>query len=261
MLDMLCELRERVRQKRPLVHYIPNLVTGQFVADALLALGAIPVMALTPEDGAALNADVLVINLGTLDSAKTTTCLKLVEQAQARHQAWVLDPVGVASFPARRRLAQQLLKLAPTTIIRGNASEIAALAGQTSHAKGVESDLNIHHQSNLAHQAAQHWQTVIACTGKTDVISNGIQTLQVHNGHAWLAHISGAGCVASALVGAACAIHESPLEAATVALIWLGVAAEQAAKHAAGLGSFRVALLDHLFHQQTHDLEQHARWS
>lgn len=51
-----------------------------------------------------------------------------MQQAVALGKPWVLDPVGCGATPWRTHACVELLKCKPT-VIRGNGSEILALAG------------------------------------------------------------------------------------------------------------------------------------
>ena len=64
MSNLLSELRER----RPLVHCMTNIVVANFQANGLLALGASPVMADAYEEAEemAASASCTVLNIGTL---------------------------------------------------------------------------------------------------------------------------------------------------------------------------------------------------
>ena len=136
-------LLEAVRREAPLVHSITNLVVMQTTANALLALGASPVMAHAAEEMADITglASALVLNIGTLSPPWVASMHLALQTANARSIPVVIDPVGAGASPYRTRAALELLEASKGAILRGNASEIAALAGFSGTTKGVDSTL------------------------------------------------------------------------------------------------------------------------
>ena len=132
---------EEVRRQAPLVHNITNYVVMNTTANALLAVGASPVMAHAPEEVEDMVdiASALVINIGTLSEPWIESMLKAAKRAQKKGIPIVYDPVGAGATPYRTRTIHELIQAAAPSILRGNASEIMALAGDAAKTKGVDS--------------------------------------------------------------------------------------------------------------------------
>jgi len=239
---------QALRERAPLVHNITNFVAMEVVANCLLALGASPAMVHAEEeveDFVAI-ASALVVNIGTLSPPWVAAMERAAVRAVAQGKPWVLDPVGCGATPYRTRTAAHLATLKPS-VIRGNASEILALAGTTSApTKGVDSS----HEASEAFAAgsalAQELGTVVAITGAVDHITDGERLLRVANGDPAMTRVTALGCAASAIVGAFLVVERDPLHAAASALAAFGLAGERAAAGAAGPGSLRVRIVDQL---------------
>ncbi|MEJ2208953.1 MAG: hydroxyethylthiazole kinase [Anaerolineae bacterium] len=250
----------RLREQRPLIHHITNQVVMNDTANLTLHLGALPVMAHAVEEVAEMvdQAGALVLNIGTLTATLVEAMRLAGRRANERGIPIVLDPVGAGATSFRTQSALALLEELRIAVVRGNAGEIAALAGQEGLVRGVDSIAGAGQARALAGQVARRWDTVVAVTGARDVISDGQRLLGVDNGHPWLTTVTGTGCMATTAVAAFCAIEPDPLLAATVALACYGLAAERAAggigiarslsPAAFGPASFRVALLDSVYH-------------
>lgn len=238
-----------VREKSPLVHSITNYVVMNNTANALLAVGASPIMAHAHSEMQDMVSIVgsLVINIGTLDEYWVKSMHLAIDQANTLRKPWVLDPVGAGATPYRNEVLDHILSLRPA-VIRGNASEILALARKHSSAtKGVDST----HQSMEAVQAAQtlnhHVGSVVCISGATDIIVDKDRIVKLNNGHAMMTRVTGMGCTATALIGAFVAVQPKELLEATVsAMALLGIVGELAAETVKGPGSLQVTLLDQL---------------
>lgn len=247
MTDFVAEGVDRVRRDAPLVHNVTNLVAMTLSANVLIAVGASPIMSAAPEEAADLAAlsGALVINIGTLARDWIEGAHAAVGGARRAGRPWILDPVGVGATTFRREAARALVGQAPR-IIRGNASEILALAEGSAGGKGVDSTAGTDAAADAAQRLAVATRAVVAVTGAVDLITDGQRTLRVANGHPLLTRTTASGCAATALIGAWAAVLPDPLEAAAGALAAYGVAAELAAPRVAGCGSFVAALLDAL---------------
>ncbi len=237
----------RIRQNHPLVHNITNFVVMNFTANALLALGASPVMAHAPEEVEEMVelAGALVVNIGTLSSAWVESMLKAAKAAD-RSVPVVLDPVGAGATKFRTDSARRILDSAHVAVVRGNASEILALAGSRGTTKGVDSVLGSGEAKQAAFELAKKYATVVAVTGAEDFVTNGYREVHIGNGHPLMGRITGTGCAASSITGAFCAVSKDPLAAAIGALVAFGIAGELAAQSNPGPGSFQPLLLDAL---------------
>lgn len=238
-----------VREKSPLVQNITNYVVMNNTANALLAVGASPIMAHAHNEMKDMVSIVgaLVINIGTLDEYWVKSMQLAAAQAHEKNKPWVLDPVGAGATPYRNQVLKDLLQLRPT-VIRGNASEIIALANtQAAGTKGVDST----HQSTEAVDAAnylcQHVGSVVCISGATDIIISNEKTIMLSNGHSMMTRVTGMGCTATALTGAFVAVNKNALEATASAMALMGVTGELAAERSAGPGSLQMNFLDILY--------------
>lgn len=247
MTDFVAQGVDRVRAASPLVHNVTNLVAMTFSANVLIAAGASPIMAQAPEETGELAAmaGALVVNMGTLTRAWIEGARPAIEGARQAGRPWVLDPVGVGATVFRRETAADLLSRRPR-IIRGNPSEILALAGGGSAGKGVDSTHGADAAAAAATTLATRQGAVVAVTGAVDLVTDGRRTLRIDNGHPLLTRTTASGCALTALIGAWAAVLDDPLEATAGALAAYGIAAEQAAEAAHGCGSFVPAFLDAL---------------
>jgi hydroxyethylthiazole kinase len=254
----------RIRTQRPLVHQVTNFVVMNETANATLALGALPVMAHAREEVAemAAAAGALVLNIGTLTVEWVESMIIAGTAAVAAGVPVILDPVGAGATSLRTRSAQRILAEVGVSIVRGNAAEIAVLAGRDAAIRGVESVGDELDVAELATAAAAALGCTVAVTGPVDAVSDGHDTLRVANGDRMLASVTGTGCIASALTGCFAAVNrDQPLRAATEALVALGVAGEDAAQQSRGPGSFHVALYDALYALSPTTIDARARVS
>lgn len=245
MTDLGAVLTE-VRRQRPLVHCLTAAVTMNFVADALLAAGARPMMTETLGEAPTLVtlADSVLVNLGTLSVDGTAGIPATARIASERRTPWVLDPVAVGAAPVRTPLARGLLDLGPS-IVKGNASEVLALTGTGTGGSGPDSTDPVAAAEDGARTAAREHGTVVAVTGARDLITDGTRVDTLARGHHWLTRVTGTGCAVGALMAACLAVCD-PWTAARTALAWMTISAETAAERSHGPGSFKIALLDEL---------------
>ncbi len=245
------QLLRRLRSERPLVHNITNTVVTNFTANGLLALGASPVMAYAREEVAdmARVSGALVLNLGTLTAELVEACAIAGQAANEAGVPVLLDPVGAGATPYRTESALRLLREVRIDLVRGNAAEIAHLVGEIREIKGVDAGGQAGGAAvDLAMRAAAKLGTVVAVTGREDVIADGSAGYVVTGGDALLERVTGAGCLLTSVMGAFRAVERDRLRAGAAALALYGAAAEAAAAAAGGRGpgSFQIAFLDAL---------------
>ena len=188
------EQMEAVRERQPLIQCLTNHVTTGFVANALLAVGAAPAMvdsAGESEIFAREAADGVLVNLGTPHPAQCDG-IRAIDYGADTMPPWVLDPVAVGSLPVRTALAQELLSHSPT-VIRGNASEIVALAGFGRGGRGVDSTLGTDEAATAARDLAARTHGAVAVSGPVDLIADASSTVRVANGDPMFTEITGAG--------------------------------------------------------------------
>lgn len=243
--DGVADVLAAVREREPLVHCITNIVVANFTANALLAAGAAPAMVDAPEESGILAgvAGALLINLGTITSAQRDGMTAAVDGASAAGTPWVLDPVAIGALPLRTSVAAQLATRRPA-IIRGNASEIAALTGGAG-GRGVDSTAAPDEVAEEARDVAIKFATVAAVSGARDLLTDGTRTVRVESGNESLAKVTGVGCALGALMGACAAVTDDRLLAAVAATALVCVAGDSAPR-IDGLGTFAVGLMDAL---------------
>lgn len=250
-----------IREKKPLVHNITNLVVMNFTANALLATGASPVMshALNEVDEMVTLADSLVLNIGTLSDDWVASMLKAGKKAAELNIPVVLDPVGSGATVFRTDSAKKLAENINIHVIRGNPSEILSLRHQNSKTKGVDSLHSVDDAFETARVLAGELKTTLAVTGPTDLVTDGRRSVLVTNGHPLMGYITGSGCVATAIIASFLSVDSCALSAAATALSFFGLAGEIAAKDSAGPGTFKVRLIDALYNITPELLEKSAR--
>lgn len=226
----------RVAETRPRVQCLTNTVAQNITANMLLAFGATPSMAIHVDEVAAMaeGAGAILINIGTINAESELAIPKLLEVARDRGKPLVFDPVFVELSPLRRHIAREVLRL-PNLVVRGNATEMTALAFDLAAAEGVTR----------------------VTTGKVDRIESGAARFSVAHGHKLMTKVTGVGCAAGALIAACCAVEADPAVAAAAALTAYGIAGEIAAERARGPGSFAVELVDALAGIDEATLAQH----
>ncbi|NOY81312.1 MAG: hydroxyethylthiazole kinase [Kiritimatiellaeota bacterium] len=255
----------RVHQRSPLVHNVTNFVAMNSSANILLALGASPVMAHAPQEVAAMVglADALVLNIGTLDAAWIESMLLAGLAANAKGIPVVLDPVGAGATRYRTETARRILDRVRIAVLRGNVSELLAVAGAAVRTRGVDSAIGVAESATLSLvAAARDLRCVIAASGETDLLTDGERTVQIRNGHRIMPRITALGCGLSAVTGAFCAVAgeiASVLDAAVAAFGYYGVCGERAAARSAGPGTFFPAFLDELYAVTPRELARSVR--
>ncbi len=250
-----------MRATAPLVHNITNYVAMNVMANVLLAVGASPAMAhaRAEMDEFAGFSQALSVNIGTLDPDWVGAMELAARAMNAAGKPWVLDPVAVGATALRRDAGARLLALGPT-IIRGNASEIMALAGAGASGRGADSGDAVERAEGAARDLARQGDCVVAVTGPVDFITDGTAGWRVANGDAMMPLITALGCSLSGVV-AAFAVDQPPLEAAVAALAFYGLAGEIAAQTSQGPGTFQPAFLDALHNMTPERLNDGARIS
>jgi hydroxyethylthiazole kinase len=243
-----------VREKRPLIQCVTNFVSMDLVANALHALGASPAMSSAPEEAEefAARADAIVCNIGTLSRDRVESLEAVAAAAQRNRKPWVLDPVGVGATGFRNRTALDLLRHKPA-IIRGNASEIMALAklagvaGPDATPRGVDAAHDADAAISAAIALAIARDCVVIATGRVDVVTDGARVVRIASGSPVMARVTAMGCALSATAAAFLAVTDDRLAAGVAAAAVFGVAGQLAGAEGVGPGAFRVDFLDRLY--------------
>ncbi|OOF43852.1 hydroxyethylthiazole kinase [Rodentibacter trehalosifermentans] len=253
----------KIREQNPLIHNITNIVAANFSANGLLALGASPIMSDSLEEMVEMPnlSQALVINIGTLNGKEQKSMLLAGKTANEKGIPVVLDPVGVGATSYRRETIRQLLSEIKFTLIRGNAGEIATIAGEVWEAKGVDAGKGNVDLKSVAQRVAKEYGCVVLISGEVDVISDGTQTATVHNGSPLFPKVTASGCLFSAICGAFLAVDSGDHFAATLeACVAYTVAGEIAAEGlTTQVGQFQIRLLDELSALNVEKIAQKGR--
>jgi hydroxyethylthiazole kinase len=255
-----------LRDAHPLVQMITNFVSMDMAANVLLAAGAAPAMVFAPEESPDFvrKASALVVNTGTLSAAGAQAMEVATTAARTHGVPWVLDPVGAGATRFRDDTITRLLRHRPT-VIRGNASEIIAvarLAGLTQDAgapRGVDSAHETWQVEGLATTLARHGACIVAATGAIDIVTDGHTLIRLANGSPLMTKVTALGCALTGYVGAFVGLGGDPFEATVSALAAYAVAGDIAAEQATGPATFRMAFIDALYGLHASDVQQRLR--
>ncbi|MBM4271867.1 MAG: hydroxyethylthiazole kinase [Deltaproteobacteria bacterium] len=252
---------KEIREKSPVIHNITNYVVMNNSANALLSLGASPVMAHAEEEVEDMVsiAGALVINIGTLSPHWIRAMLLAAYRARNLNIPIILDPVGAGATAYRTSTARELLQEVPPAIIRGNASEIMAILEEDAKTKGVDSLASSHTAVDAARQLNKNYGCTVCISGETDYIIYGDDITKIMNGHPMMARVTGMGCIATALCGAFAAVNHAFAEAAAQAMAVMGIAGEIAVEKSPGPGSLQVHFLDALHRLSEQDIEHYLK--
>ncbi|KGR75275.1 hydroxyethylthiazole kinase [Ureibacillus sinduriensis] len=219
----------KINQTKPLVHCITNYVVANFTANGLLAIGASPVMADEAEDAAAMVAiaNALLLNIGTVNARTHDAMLVAGRKANECEVPVVLDPVGVGATPYRKSVVMQLLEQVSIDVLRCNEGELASIHGVTWESRGVDSGNGEMDTIAAAKEVARKYECIVVVTGATDIVTDGQEIMQVQGGNIHATHITGTGCLLSAICAAVLACSEKPLQNLASALKEYKIASEQ----------------------------------
>ncbi len=254
---------ENLRKKNPLVHNITNYVVMHTVANSLLAAGASPIMAHALEEIEEITslASALSLNIGTLSPAWVASMEKSIEVASQKHIPIVLDPVGAGASRLRTDVSLHLLSLIPTPVIRGNASEIMALAGYKSTTKGVDSTAQANAATGAAKELAGKYSATVCISGAEDIILDKTYLVRLSGGSAIMPRVTGMGCTASALVAACLPLvnKADTILAVASAMGLMSTAGAIAETKCQGPGTFLVHFIDALANSTEQDMTKHIK--
>jgi len=240
---------EKVRSSKPLVHHITNWVTIYDCANVTRCVGALPVMAHAKEEAGDMTgiSNALVLNIGTLTPSLVKSMIISARKANDKGIPIVLDAVGAGATKFRTDKALEILESVRIDIIKGNAGEIATLAGAKAEVRGVESAGVEGDKNDIAKALARRYKATVVMTGREDIVSDGRSVYVVSNGHPMMGAIVGTGCMAASVIAAFAAVEKDRAKAAAFALACLGIAGELAARTAKGPGSFKEHFYDELY--------------
>lgn len=250
-----------IRATAPLIHNITNYVAMEFSANALLAVGASPLMSSEPDEMKEIVslASATVVNIGCLEKRQIEAMRIAAEAAMGLGKPWVLDPVGAGASELRTRTAMELLERFRPSVVRGNASEIMVLAGAPALPHGVDSSEESRRAVEHARKLAKEFATIVSVSGETDYITDGEELVSICNGSPLMPSVTAMGCTASALTAAFLAVDKDALSAASCAMALMGVAGEKAAAESDGPGSLRSRFIDTLYNLKPEEAEKLIR--
>jgi len=264
---------DNVRKNAPLVHNITNYVTVNDVANMLLASGGSPIMSDEPDDVVDITSICggLNINIGTLNKRSIEAMYLAGARANELGHAVLLDPVGAGASKLRTDTATGLMEKVKFDVIRGNISEIKALALGSETTRGVDADVAdavtdewLDSAAEFAKSLAQKTGSIIAITGAIDLVADNITCYVIRNGRPEMGRITGTGCQLSALITAFIVANpDSRLEAAAAAVSAMGLAGEIGWEHMKpedGNSTYRNRIIDAMFHMTGEVLDEGARF-
>jgi hydroxyethylthiazole kinase len=244
---------ENIRAKTPLIHHITNYVTVNDCANVTLAIGASPIMTSNVdeiEDILKISSS-LVVNIGTMDKIDAFRFAPKV--ANELNKPVILDPVGAGASKKRNELLEHMLKYSKFTVIKGNLSEIMSISGIATNTKGVDvsdedKNAKIDEVVQIAINTAKKYDTIIAITGKEDIVADKNNAYIIKNGVDFLSKITGTGCMNASLIGSFIGANQDKLLSTVIAISTMGIAGEIAYSKTKNIGSasFRIALIDEI---------------
>ncbi len=269
---MLSKMIENVRKNVPLVHNITNYVTVNDVANVLLACGGSPIMSDEPEDVKDITSICggLNINIGTLNKTSIEAMFIAGEKSKELGHIVLLDPVGAGASKLRTETAREIMEEIKPHIIRGNISEIKALAVGSETTKGVDANVedavteeNLEKSVAFIKAFAKEKQAVIAVTGAIDLVTDGDRCFVIRNGRKEMGEITGTGCQLSGMMTAfAVANRDELLESAAAAVCTMGLAGERAwarMEECDGNSTYRNKIIDEIYNMTGEILEQGSK--
>ena len=251
----IIEAVNKVKAANPMAGSITNSDTINFVANAQLAVGGSAAMVYLPDEGEfiATAGGATYINVGTLTPIYEETLPRTAKALFEAKKPWVLDPVAIGIGGLRTKLLLGFKEYKPS-VIRGNASEVIALAGlwgleggtDQSAVRGVDSTDTVNAAREAAVALAKYTGGAVAVSGKTDLVTDGETVVYSYGGSHFMEKITGSGCSLGG-VAAVYATAASPFIAALTATAVYNLAGKRAELRACAPGSFQTAFLDELY--------------
>lgn len=258
MLNKIADVLKDVRKQTPLVQAITNYVTINDCANVLLSFGASPAMCEAKDEVEEFVGliSALYINIGTLTREQEEASILAVKKAKELNKPVVLDPVACGAISRKMDIVKRLLECGNISVIKGNMGEIKFLAGCSGKVRGVDSIDDGQGAVEACMSLAKEYNTVVAATGKTDIITDGKRTCLIDNGTPTLTLVTGAGCMAGALTAAAAGVSNDRFISSAAAILAMGLAGEMAERSIEKVlpGTFRVKLFDYIYSMTEDDI-------
>ena len=254
LINNLLQIKHNVKIKKPLIHYITNPISINDCANVILAIGAKPIMAEHPLEVSEITSasNALGVNLGNITDVRMESMLISGRTAFKERMPQVIDLVGVGCSKLRFNYAKKFISQCHPDVIKGNLSEIKAICGIESNAKGIDAgecdkitDDNFDKNIEIVKKLSLRTNSVIAATGAVDVVTNGCETYLIKNGCEMLSMVTGTGCMVTALI--ASYISSLDIFAGTILAVSLMGICGELSQHVTGIGSFKTDLIDNLF--------------
>lgn len=271
---MINKMLKNLREKSALIHCITNYVTVNDCANILIACGASPIMSDEKEEVEDITTICigLNINIGTLNKETIESMIIAGKKANELSHPVTFDPVGVGASKLRNNTAERLLKEVQFAVIRGNISEIKALALGSGSTKGVDANIadivteeNLDEVISFAKDFSKRTKSIIAISGAIDVVCDENKAYVIRNGHKMMANITGSGCMLTTMIAAfVSANKDNYLEATAASVCTMGIAGEKAyeimIKNDSGNSSYRNYLIDEIYKLTEETLEGEAKY-
>ncbi|WP_129598094.1 hydroxyethylthiazole kinase [Anaerophilus nitritogenes] len=260
-IELICD----IRKKTPLIHNITNYVTVNDCANAILAIGASPIMA---DDASEVEeivsiASALVINIGTLNERTIESMIIAGKKANKLHIPVIVDPVGAGASSLRNKTTREILSQVKIDVLRGNLSEISFVAGLSVSTKGVDTakEDQKNDATDIAKIVADKLSCVVGITGEVDTISDGVRVAKIANGNKLMTQVTGTGCMTSAIVGSFCGITTDYYTATVTGITAMGISGDIAFEKtgAVGTGSFHIGIIDALSNMNSDCFSERAK--
>jgi hydroxyethylthiazole kinase len=257
----IADCLERVRTEKPIIHHLTNWVTIYDCANIVKVFGASPVMAHAREEVVEMAgiASALVLNIGTLTTDFVEAMILAGNSANRKGIPVVLDVCGAGATKFRDEKCFEILDKVRVSIIKGNSSEVARMAGESVSTRGVDASAVEKNLQQIARSLAEEKNCTVVITGKEDIVTDEKRVLLVRNGHAMMANIVGTGCMAASVIGTFAAVEKDYVSASTAGLVCYEIAAEIAAAQATGPGSFKERLFDAVYNLDGETVERMQR--
>jgi hydroxyethylthiazole kinase len=248
-LEALWNDWEAIKEKRPIVHCLTNSVVSNFTANALLAIGASPLMSHAIEELEEITrlSSSLLLNIGTLDSVQVQSMIKAAELSSKKNIPILIDPVGAGASRLRTQTAQTLMKCALHAIVKGNPTEIISLSGRFVSSSGVDAKNLPHEAQDSAKEMIEKYKlSAVIITGKDDIVINKDKMSLHSNGSELMTKVTGTGCVLGAIIAAFAAMNEDFFKASQHAVTFTSMAGQMASFQGDKAGSFLPTFIDEL---------------
>ncbi|MGL4798466.1 MAG: hydroxyethylthiazole kinase [Cellulosilyticaceae bacterium] len=252
-IEKLIHIKEKVMREEPLIHGLTHPITMNDCANVILAVGGRPIMAEHPKEVREItqSAKALVVNLGNISESRMTSMMLSGNVTKEADIPCIIDCVGVACSDLRLTFAKQFVEVCQPQVIKGNMSEIKAMAGVATNTQGIDvakedrgTKETIGEHLRIVRSLAKAYGTVVVATGKLDIISDGERTYIIENGCEALTKITGTGCMVGMLIGTFIS-QKAVVEGALLGTLMMGLSGELA-QDIKGVGSFKVAVFDYL---------------